>query len=282
MLYNMRDVPPPAADPLLDEEDCDDDSDGDGHDDIDPPVYQVDCKHCNNTLTRRGMSVFLIADPSKSLFSTDIPTDGLREQGEPRNIETCGCLIRRLECARRQMGRFGVEAPTSTKTGEPLPRNESSFCQSCRLLLRRRCSGCSADVGYHVTQPCDICILHEHNGHFWLFAAAHVSAARRYVGSPAASASGEAGRDGVGGRGPDIGAGGGGTPLLWSRLAYNGVEGPDEEEGGGSAQEEEEEEGAEGPEGGRCPICFCAIRQRTQLPTCGHEFCFGCISRGRG
>ena len=127
MLYNMRDVPPPAADPLLDEEDCDDDSDGDGHDDIDPPVYQVDCKHCNNTLTRRGMSVFLIADPSKSLFSTDIPTDGLREQGEPRNIETCGCLIRRLECARRQMGRFGVEAPTSTKTGEPSPGTNPAF-----------------------------------------------------------------------------------------------------------------------------------------------------------
>ena len=126
------------------EEDSEDDEDR-----IDPAVYQVACGKCGCTLSRRSMMVCLVTDRSKSLYSTDIPTDGIREHGAPRTIETCECLIRRLGC-----------------------------------------SGCEHVVGYHVTQPCEVCTLHDHNGHYWLFLAAAVAAAKRY-----ATRRGEAGSD---------------------------------------------------------------------------------------
>ena len=65
-----------------------------------------------------------------------------------------------------------------------------------------------------MTQPCEVCTLHDHNGHYWLFLAAAVAAAKR-----CAARRGEAGDDEAGG-----GAEGGGTVLRWSELAYNGVE----------------------------------------------------------
>ena len=196
-------------DPLLSEEEYpEEDPEEDSEDDedrIDPAVYQVACGKCGCTLSRRSMMVCLVTDRSKSLYSTDIPTDGIREHGAPRTIETCECLIRRLGC-----------------------------------------SGCEHVVGYHVTQPCEVCTLHDHNGHYWLFLAAAVAAAKRY-----ATRRGEAGSDEAGG-----GAEGGGTVLRWSQLAYNGVEdGPAAagKEGGDEADEQvavtDDEE--------RCPVCFC-------------------------
>ena len=189
-------------DPLLSEEEEDSEDDEDS---IDPTVFQVACGKCGCTLSRRGMMVCLVTDRSKSLYSTDIPTDGIREHGAPRTIETCECLIRSLGC-----------------------------------------SGCEHEVGYHVTQPCEVCTLHDHNGHYWLFLAAAVAAAKRY-----ATRRGEAGSDEAGG-----GAEGGGMVLRWSQLAYNGVEdGPAAagKEGGDEADEQvavtDDEE--------RCPVCFC-------------------------
>ena len=169
----------------------------------DPPVYAVECKACRRALSQRGMAVFLIAKPTTGLYSTDIPSEGNhREVGEPEQIDTCECLIRRLECA-----------------------------------------GCSAEVGYHVTRPCEACCLHDHNGHFWLFKAAAVEASKREC-RPASEAEGAA------------------TLLTWSMMSYNGAEASDEPL----------------EEGERCAICYCPIQQRTRLP-CAHEFCFGCVSR---
>ena len=82
-------------DPLLSEEEVSEDDE----DSIDPTVFQVACGTCGRMLSQRGMMVCLITDPSKSLYSTDIPTDGIREHGAPRTIETCECLIRRVTCS---------------------------------------------------------------------------------------------------------------------------------------------------------------------------------------
>ena len=211
-------------DPLLSEEEEDSEDDEDS---IDPTVFQVACGKCGCTLSRRGMMVCLVTDRSKSLYSTDIPADGIREHGAPRTIETCECLIRSLGC-----------------------------------------SGCEHEVGYHVTQPCEVCTLHDHNGHYWLFLAAAVAAAKRYAARRGEAGSDEAGGEAalaagsgeVGGGGAGGGAGceaeGGGTVLRWSQLAYNGVEdgrAAAREEGG----EEADGEGAAAGDEERCPVCFC-------------------------
>ena len=84
----------PEESAAADDDDSDDDSIR-----VDPPVHELSCRACSKTLTRRGMSVFLIADPAVGLYSTDIPTDGSSEFGSPLPIDTCECLIRRLHCS---------------------------------------------------------------------------------------------------------------------------------------------------------------------------------------
>jgi hypothetical protein len=62
-----------------------------------PPVYKLRCKACEATLTLRAMQVFLVADVSTSLFSTDIPSSNVREGGE-KVIPTCACYARHVHC----------------------------------------------------------------------------------------------------------------------------------------------------------------------------------------
>lgn len=45
------------------------------------------------------------------------------------------------------------------------------------LLLSPSSSGCV--VGYHVTQPCDVCLSSCNNGHFWMFHCTEVSSCDR-------------------------------------------------------------------------------------------------------
>ena len=203
---------PPAEvpDPLLSEEEASEDED----DGIDPAVYEVACRTCGCTLSRRGMMVCLITDASKSLYSTDIPTDSIREHGAPRTIETCECLIRRLDC-----------------------------------------TGCDREVGYHVTRPCEVCTLHEHNGHYWLFLAAAVAAAKRHAARRDAAGSDAAGSDAAGSDAAGSDAAGG--VLRWSELAYNGVE-----DGPAAAARA----AGDGAEEERCPVCFCC--RATQPTAC--------------
>ena len=103
-----------------------------------PPVVSITCAACATTLSSRGMRVFLVADNS-TLFSTDIPSDSVREGG-PRPIPTCECVASDVHC-----------------------------------------QGCEARVGYHVLQPCRLCISAENNGHYWLFDETAVSWAERGI-----------------------------------------------------------------------------------------------------
>jgi len=112
-------------------------------------VFVLDCKKCATKLCHRGMDVFLIADSSKNLYSTDYVTEQVehdlteRSKGE-YTIETCKCLIRDV------------------------------ICQACR-----------SSVGYHVTMPCSSCMSAGTNGHYWLFHANAVNAKPRGLEPPA-------------------------------------------------------------------------------------------------
>ena len=52
--------------------------------------------------------------------------------------------------------------------------------QNCQCRIRDgACLGCGNVVGYHVTQPCDVCLEACNNGHFWMFHADGVSSVER-------------------------------------------------------------------------------------------------------
>lgn len=92
----------PAAMPPHDYDDEDgsieeNESDSIEEEDESPPVYKLRCKACEATLTLRAMQVFLVADVSTSLFSTDIPSSNVREGGE-KVIPTCACYARHVHC----------------------------------------------------------------------------------------------------------------------------------------------------------------------------------------
>ena len=78
---------------LLPDESSSEDDDDDA---ASPPVLNIACAACSTHLTRRGMQVFLVADNS-SLFSTDIPSDDIREGGN-HPIETCQCQASSVHC----------------------------------------------------------------------------------------------------------------------------------------------------------------------------------------
>lgn len=61
------------------------------------PVLSLSCAACSSPLSSRGVCVYLVADVSASLFSTDIPSDWLREGG-PREIPTCECRAVNIHC----------------------------------------------------------------------------------------------------------------------------------------------------------------------------------------
>jgi len=81
-----------------DEEEQEDDAgeeDDDEEEEID--VLSLSCARCSTRLTNRAMQVFLVAEPTSSLFSTDIPSDGVRE-GAHRIIPTCSCDACDVHC----------------------------------------------------------------------------------------------------------------------------------------------------------------------------------------
>jgi hypothetical protein len=76
---------------------------GDDDDDDDPSgflnarVLNIHCTGCDSVLSERGMRVFLVAEPETSLYSTDIPSPGVREGGD-EPIPTCACAACKLHC----------------------------------------------------------------------------------------------------------------------------------------------------------------------------------------
>ncbi|KAI8926085.1 FAM72 protein-domain-containing protein, partial [Entophlyctis helioformis] len=92
-------------------------------------VCQLECRFCGQGICKRGMKAILLADTRVELYSTDIVPPG-RVQLVADDYMTRNCHCRIRDVA---------------------------------------CLGCGNVVGYHVTQPCEICMGACNNGHFWMF-----------------------------------------------------------------------------------------------------------------
>lgn len=76
----------------------DDEESDDEESDEDPAVISLACSECGTTLSERGVKVVLVADPSSSLFSTDIPTEALSESTQQTPLPTCNCFAINVHC----------------------------------------------------------------------------------------------------------------------------------------------------------------------------------------
>lgn len=122
-------------------------------------VYLLNCKHCGNFLSDRGMKAVLLLKPNITLYSTDIvPT-------------TCGPYF-----------------SSSTFHGGMDP-TEPPVERTCECLTQTLgCYGCGAQVGYNIISPCARCtnsvMKHQRssNGHRTVLHCSEISVReRRYV-----------------------------------------------------------------------------------------------------
>eukprot|EP00128_Syssomonas_multiformis_P011287 Colp12_sorted_trinity150504_noHs@10206 len=92
-------------------------------------VVKLNCRYCENVICWRGMRAILLADTKVELYSTDLPPNS--------SVQL-------------------IAADYTTK--------------NCHCKIRDVCClTCGNVVGYHVTQPCAICLEACNNGHFWMF-----------------------------------------------------------------------------------------------------------------
>lgn len=122
-------------------------------------VYLLNCKHCGNFLSDRGMKAVLLLKPNITLYSTDIvPT-------------TCGPYF------------------TSTTFHGGVDPIEPPIERTCECLTQTLgCYGCGAQVGYNIISPCAQCtnsvMKHQRssNGHRTVLHCSEISVReRRYV-----------------------------------------------------------------------------------------------------
>lgn len=91
-------------------------------------VYLLNCKHCGNFLSDRGMKAVLLLKPNITLYSTDIVPS------------TCGPFF----------------AGSSFHGG--MDSNEPPVERTCECLTQSLgCYGCGAQVGYNIISPCARC-----------------------------------------------------------------------------------------------------------------------------
>ncbi|GAK63019.1 protein FAM72A [Moesziomyces antarcticus] len=91
-------------------------------------VYLLNCKHCGNFLSDRGMKAVLLLKPNITLYSTDIVPS------------TCGPFT-----------------AASAFHGGADP-NEPPVERTCECLTQSLgCYGCGAQVGYNIISPCTRC-----------------------------------------------------------------------------------------------------------------------------
>ncbi|SPO22571.1 uncharacterized protein UTRI_01249 [Ustilago trichophora] len=122
-------------------------------------VYLLNCKHCGNFLSDRGMKAVLLLKPNITLYSTDIVPS------------TCGPFF-----------------AGSTFHGG-MDSNEPPVERTCECLTQSLgCYGCGAQVGYNIISPCARCtssvMKHSRssNGHRTVLHCSEISVReRRYI-----------------------------------------------------------------------------------------------------
>ena len=166
---------------VVEKDDCqegeDDDEDGDegdeedeedeeeGEDAMASDVYRVRCKHCTSVLTERGMSVSLVADPDKRLYSTDLRTTTLKETGPLMKIDTCDCLIRHTFCSSCKASNEAWGGGNGSKRSRTLDGTCDDDAQAHTMV---ETEDSMVTLGYHVVTACATCMLADNNGHYWL------------------------------------------------------------------------------------------------------------------
>lgn len=122
-------------------------------------VYLLNCKHCGNFLSDRGMKAVLLLKPNITLYSTDVVPS------------TCGPFF----------------AGSSFHGG--VDSNEPPVERTCECLTQSLgCYGCGAQVGYNIISPCARCtssvMKHSRssNGHRTVLHCSEISVReRRYI-----------------------------------------------------------------------------------------------------
>jgi hypothetical protein len=102
-------------------------------------VFSLTCRYCRSFVCNRAMRAILLADTKVELYSTDIPPSHHTATGDDDRL-THGC-----HC-----------------------RIRDTLCRLCGNVL-----------GYHVSQPCERCLMARNNGHFWMFYSEVVEAGER-------------------------------------------------------------------------------------------------------
>ena len=158
-----------------------------------------------------------------------------------------------------------VTTTTTTTAGDTLSSTPHSIYTCACSAEKSFCRECGSAVGYHVLQPCTVCNEYEHNSHFWLFLSEAVTP--RTLGD-----------------------------ITWSQGSYNGNPNPEpdsiaiEETGyednnnnNSSGRESGDDDNADDDADETVSVCcICAaspMYKPTRVLSCGHSFCFGCISR---
>ena len=143
---------------------------------------------------------------------------------------------------------FSTDIPSLSLTtaGTPHPIDTCS-CTAEQTI----CGHCSSVVGYHVLQPCAICSEEDHNSHYWMF---HSTA--------------------VNSRMQDI---------TWGDVTYNGSPHTDADTDAACVTVTVSgDRGGVSDDAAEVSCCICAstpIFRPTRVSSCGHIFCFGCVSR---
>ena len=123
-------------------------------------VYLLNCKHCGNFLSDRGMKAVLLLKPNITLYSTDIVPS------------TCGPFF-----------------PNSSSFHGGMDPMEPPVERTCECLTQSLgCYGCGAQVGYNIISPCTRCtssvMKHSRssNGHRTVLHCGEISVReRRYI-----------------------------------------------------------------------------------------------------
>ncbi|RKO87193.1 protein FAM72, partial [Blyttiomyces helicus] len=110
---------------------------------------------------------------------------GLEPSLHPQFRSKTVCTLRCRHCVSVVCGR-GMKAILLGDTTVELYSTDSPPCsvqlvekdyttRSCKCRIRDvACLLCGNVIGYHVTQPCDVCMESCNNGHFWMFIADEV------------------------------------------------------------------------------------------------------------
>lgn len=142
-------------------------------------VLSLNCEHCGALLSQRGQATVMVADFSKSLFSSDLPTDNaVARASRPWPITECACkvlpstarsgsatrttLAALQSCLYAEPQRKFAERIDALQHGTAGQKRQQKGTRALELphhpqAATVECKMCTTTVGYHVTDACYWC-----------------------------------------------------------------------------------------------------------------------------